>query len=92
MTPENWWSAERRDGLREAFGIEGEDWKENDELLRASLELVDKFHWQSHTMSHLARDNLGETDCFMEDNGKEEPGGGGGRDLFRVCCLVGQGV
>lgn len=69
MTPENWWSEERLAGLQAAF--ESESWREKDDLLDASLELVKDFHWQSHTMSHLARDNLGETDCIMEDGGEE---------------------
>lgn len=72
MTPANWWSEDTLAGLEEEFSSESGGWTEKDDLLKASLELLDSFHWQSHTMSHLARDNLGETDCIMEDGGEEE--------------------
>ena len=52
----------------EAEFAEGK-WNESDPLLKASLDMIDDFHWQSHTMSHLSRDDLGETDCTMEDGG-----------------------
>ncbi|CAM9972579.1 unnamed protein product [Choristocarpus tenellus] len=46
----------------------------NDDLLAAVLteEVKTTFHWQSHTMSHLARDNLGQSDCTIEDTGNVE--------------------
>lgn len=43
---------------------------DTDDLLVKSLELKDKFYWQSHTLSHLSRDNLGQSDCDTEDGGK----------------------
>ncbi|CAM9244706.1 unnamed protein product [Choristocarpus tenellus] len=42
----------------------------SDDLMTATLTTVkDKFYWQSHTMSHLSRDNLGASDCQIEDEG-----------------------
>ncbi|CAM9243838.1 unnamed protein product, partial [Pylaiella littoralis] len=38
-----------------------------DDLLAASRALKNSFLWQSHSMSHLARDDLGKADCTMED-------------------------
>ncbi|CAM9922367.1 unnamed protein product, partial [Scytosiphon promiscuus] len=64
ISPANWWSQSRFDGMKAEF--EDGLWA-TDDLLNASLALKDDFHWQSHTMSHLARDNLGEEDCVMED-------------------------
>lgn len=68
VEPEGWWSQATLDGMRAEF--DSGKWKEKDDLLEASLEMVDDFHWQSHTMSHLARDDLGVTDCNAEDGGK----------------------
>lgn len=50
--------------------IEFPTWRANDDLLDSTLDLLDKFHWQSHTYSHLARDNLGRSDCDIEDGGE----------------------
>lgn len=49
---------------------EFDDWKANDDLLEASLDTKNDFFWHSHTLSHQARDNLGEVDCESEDGGK----------------------
>lgn len=67
IEPEGWWSQATLDGMRTEFDCG--DW-DSDDLLMASLDMVHDFHWQSHTMSHLARDDLGETDCNMEDGGE----------------------
>lgn len=67
VSPANWWSQSNLDGMKAEF--DGDLWA-SDDLLAASLEMKDDYHWQSHTMSHLARDNLGEDDCVMEDGGK----------------------
>lgn len=40
-----------------------------DDLLARSLADMDAFFWQSHTLTHLARDNLGKNDCDSEDTG-----------------------
>lgn len=42
----------------------------SDTLLSWVLDNLDKFWWQSHTLSHLARDNLGQSDCSIEDGGE----------------------
>lgn len=86
MTPPSWWSEDRLAGLTDSFT--SENWVEKDDLLKASLELVERFHWQSHTMSHLARDNLGETDCIMEDGGEEQYGRVGRGGAFRRTYVV----
>lgn len=56
-------------------GMEAEfqSWRAKDDLLDATLsdEILSKFHWQSHTYSHLARDNLGQSDCNIEDAGED---------------------
>lgn len=41
----------------------------SDDLLVWVLANLSSFWWQSHTLSHLARDNLGESDCAAEDGG-----------------------
>lgn len=51
------------------MAVEFENWKKEDDLLAATLEMKDDFFWQSHTLSHQARDNLGEVDCESEDGG-----------------------
>ncbi|CAM9819067.1 unnamed protein product, partial [Scytosiphon promiscuus] len=40
-----------------------------DQLLVHVQENLDAFYWQSHTFSHLARDDLGFNDCLAEDAG-----------------------
>ncbi|CAM9818998.1 unnamed protein product [Scytosiphon promiscuus] len=40
-----------------------------DDLLVHVQENLDAFYWQSHTFSHLARDDLGVNDCLAEDAG-----------------------
>lgn len=42
----------------------------SDDLLARAQADLDAFYWQSHTMTHLARDNLGKNDCDIEDGGK----------------------
>lgn len=44
----------------------------SDALLSWVLDNLDTFWWQSHTLSHLARDNLGQSDCTIEDGGERE--------------------
>lgn len=46
-------------------------WKTADLLLEKTIALKDQFFWQSHTLSHLARDDLGVSDCYTEDTGKQ---------------------
>lgn len=41
-----------------------------DDLLTWVVANKDSFWWQSHTLSHLARDNLGTSDCEIEDSGR----------------------
>ena len=41
----------------------------DDLLARVQLDLG-AFYWQSHTLTHLARDNLGTNDCDIEDGGE----------------------
>ena len=43
---------------------------EKDDLLARVQADLDAFYWQSHTFSHLARDNLGLNDCRTEDAGE----------------------
>ncbi|CAM9973823.1 unnamed protein product, partial [Pylaiella littoralis] len=40
-----------------------------DDLLAHAQANLDAFYWQSHTLSHLARDDLGLNDCLSEDAG-----------------------
>lgn len=54
----------------EGLTAEFDSWKEKDDLLQASLDMKDDFFWHSHTLSHQARDNLGQVDCESEDGGK----------------------
>lgn len=42
----------------------------SDDLLARVQADLDAFYWQSHTFSHLARDNLGLNDCRAEDAGE----------------------
>lgn len=42
-----------------------------DDLLVHVQENLDAFYWQSHTFSHLARDDLGVNDCLAEDAGEK---------------------
>lgn len=41
----------------------------SDTLLSWVLDNLDTFWWQSHTLSHLSRDDLGQSDCSIEDGG-----------------------
>lgn len=41
-----------------------------DGLLGWVLSNLGTFWWQSHTLSHLARDDLGASDCAIEDGGE----------------------
>lgn len=41
-----------------------------DDLLDRVQADLDAFYWQSHTLSHLGRDNLGANDCDIEDAGE----------------------
>lgn len=41
-----------------------------DDLLDRVQADLDAFYWQSHTLSHLGRDNLGANDCDIEDGGE----------------------
>eukprot|EP00904_Undaria_pinnatifida_P003100 jgi/Undpi1/12791/HiC_scaffold_7.g02458.m1 len=47
------------------------DW-DSDDLLEWCVNNKDAFWWQSHTLTHLARDNLGESDCSIEDGGNAQ--------------------
>ena len=51
-----------------------EDYEEGlwagDDLLEWVTSNLDKFYWQSHTLTHIIRDNLGAADCAIEDSGK----------------------
>ena len=42
----------------------------SDDLLARVQADLDAFYWQSHTLSHLSRDNLGKNDCDIEDGGQ----------------------
>lgn len=42
----------------------------SDGLLAWVLSNLGTFWWQSHTLTHLARDDLGQNDCDNEDGGK----------------------
>lgn len=42
----------------------------SDDLLAATVADLGAFYWQSHTLTHLARDNLGAADCDIEDGGE----------------------
>eukprot|EP00903_Cladosiphon_okamuranus_P021170 g19446.t1 len=44
----------------------------SDGLLAWVLSNLGTFWWQSHTLSHLARDDLGESDCSIEDGGNAQ--------------------
>lgn len=48
------------------------DW-DSDDLLGWCVSNKEAFWWQSHTLTHLARDNLGVSDCTIEDGGKLIP-------------------
>lgn len=41
-----------------------------DDLLARVQADLNAFYWQSHTLTHLARDNLGANDCDIEDGGE----------------------
>lgn len=53
-----------------------------DDLLVYVQNNLDAFYWQSHSFSHLARDDLGVNDCLAEDAGKENFGLRKGRSLL----------
>lgn len=40
-----------------------------DDLLARVQADLNAFYWQSHTLTHLARDNIGANDCAIEDGG-----------------------
>lgn len=61
------WLSRAVPGMTAEF--EAGEWA-SDDLLEAAISLKDDFFWQSHTFSHLARDDLGESDCQAEDGGK----------------------
>ena len=65
-SPVDWFSQDTIDGMAAEF----DDWVAKDDLLEATLEMKEDFFWQSHTLSHQARDNLGEVDCESEDGGE----------------------
>eukprot|EP00903_Cladosiphon_okamuranus_P014293 g13275.t1 len=44
----------------------------SDALLSWVLDNLDVFWWQSHTLGHMARDNLGQSDCSIEDGGNAQ--------------------
>lgn len=62
-----WWSQTTVDGMAAEFAAGA--WS-SDELLASCIALKNDFYWQSHTLSHLARDNLGTSDCDTEDGGE----------------------
>ena len=43
----------------------------SDDLLAWVLDNLGTFWWQSHTLTHLSRDDLGESDCSIEDGGEQ---------------------
>lgn len=43
---------------------------ESDGLLAQVQADLDAFFWHSHSLTHLARDNLGKSDCDIEDAGQ----------------------
>lgn len=43
---------------------------DSDDLLARVQADLNAFFWQSHTMTHLSRDNLGKNDCDIEDGGE----------------------
>lgn len=45
----------------------------SDELLTAVLANPDDFYHQSHTLIHLSRDELQQSDCDVEDGGEPNP-------------------
>eukprot|EP00904_Undaria_pinnatifida_P011670 jgi/Undpi1/7633/HiC_scaffold_23.g10106.m1 len=53
-----------------------EDYEEGlwagDDLLEWVTSNLDKFYWQSHTLTHIIRDNLGAADCAIEDSGNAQ--------------------
>lgn len=61
--PETWLSTAVRETTQE---FETGIWN-SDDLLTCVLNNNDTFWWQGHTLSHLARDNLGAFDCAIED-------------------------
>lgn len=69
----SWLSQETLDAMADEFGSEYDsvNWRTKDPLLAKTIDLKEHFFWQSHTLSHLARDNLGLSDCYTEDTGKK---------------------
>lgn len=70
--PADWFNQATIDNMTAEY--ESGTWNRTDDLLVASLEQKNDFFWQSHTLSHQARDNLGEVDCQSEDGGKRPRG------------------
>lgn len=66
ILPQNWYTTGTIEALQKAYDTGAFD---QDDLLHEAQDLKDEFFWQSHTFSHLARDNLAEYDCSMEDGG-----------------------
>ncbi|CAM9550448.1 unnamed protein product, partial [Discosporangium mesarthrocarpum] len=60
------WVADSVDGMGQEYGAG--DWA-SDDLLAKVLETMMDFQWHSHTLTHLARDDLLYDDCAIEDQG-----------------------
>ncbi|CAM9431410.1 unnamed protein product [Scytosiphon promiscuus] len=63
------WLASATPGMTAEF--DGGAWSA-DGLLGWVISNLGTFWWQSHTLSHLARDDLGESDCSIEDGGNAQ--------------------
>ena len=70
--PSEWpedWLAVAVPGMKAEF--EGGKW-DSDDLFTWVMANKEQFWWQSHTFTHLSRDNLGEHDCSVEDGGSAQ--------------------
>lgn len=67
ILPTTWFSQDTVDGMAAEFAAGSWD---VDALLTAVIGSLDDFYWQSHSLCHLARDNLAESDCDAEDGGE----------------------
>lgn len=64
------------------------DWN-SDDLLGWCVNNKQAFWWQSHTLTHLARDNLGESDCTIEDGGEFYAAEGSTKlNEPRICFMI----
>ena len=63
------WLSTSIDGMREEF--ESGAWG-SDDLLAWVIDNMGDFWWQSHTLTHISRDNLGASDCAIEDGGNAQ--------------------